>query len=55
MGAKKKSKKQVAEDDKTIKIPASDYHKIKAYVDANNHKLGKFVAQAAIEKIETLN
>lgn len=52
MATKKKAAKKKEPEFRGIKIPAADYDIIKAYAVSNNHKMGRFVSQAAIEKIE---
>lgn len=52
MATKKKATRVKEPEFKGIKIPTAEYNIIKAYVAENNHKLGRFVSQAAIEKIE---
>lgn len=46
----KKKKKKTA--GKNVRISESDFLKIKKYTDEHNYKLGGFIANAAIEKIE---
>jgi hypothetical protein len=47
-----RKKKEVKDQGRNVRIPTKEFLRIKKYAQDHNYKLGGFVTQAAIEKIE---